>query len=93
MKAYWLFALGGVSGLAIAAPLLLPLLTTNTIANAAGPETDKMRAQHEQNSARTHTREKFNLTAHASMQEVAPLFGAHKERDWAPGWNPQFVHP
>jgi hypothetical protein len=27
------------------------------------------------------------------MSEVAPLFGAEKERVWAPGWDPQFIHP
>jgi hypothetical protein len=44
-------------------------------------------------SGRAHTEEKFAFTAHGTMEEVAPLFGAEKERVWSPGWNPQFVHP
>jgi hypothetical protein len=27
------------------------------------------------------------------MSDVAPMFGAEKERLWAADWNPQFVHP
>ncbi|MGA8028433.1 MAG: hypothetical protein WB992_14915, partial [Bryobacteraceae bacterium] len=27
------------------------------------------------------------------IEQVAPLFGADKERVWSPGWNPQFIHP
>ena len=27
------------------------------------------------------------------MEQVAPLFGADKERVWAEGWNPQFLFP
>jgi len=42
---------------------------------------------------RIHTEEKFAFTANGPMEKVAPLFGADKERVWAPGWNPQFVHP
>ncbi|MGB7846081.1 MAG: hypothetical protein WBL63_10725 [Candidatus Acidiferrum sp.] len=42
---------------------------------------------------RAHTEEKFAFTAQGPMNEVAPLFGADKERLWAPGWNPQFIHP
>jgi len=44
-------------------------------------------------SARAHTEEKFSFTAHAPMDQVAPLFGADNERAWAPHWDPQFVHP
>jgi len=40
-----------------------------------------------------HTEETFAFTANAPMEQVAPLFGADKERVWAPGWNPQFVYP
>lgn len=46
-----------------------------------------------QNGARAHTEEKFSFTAHGSIDRVAPLFGADKERVWAPKWNPQFIHP
>jgi hypothetical protein len=27
------------------------------------------------------------------MARVAPLFGADRERVWAPGWAPRFLHP
>jgi hypothetical protein len=40
-----------------------------------------------------HTREQFTLVAHAPFELAWPLFGAHKERDWAPDWNPSFVWP
>lgn len=43
--------------------------------------------------ARVHTEERFTFLARAPMERVAPLFGADKERSWAPGWNPQFVYP
>ena len=43
--------------------------------------------------ARAHSQEKFAFTAQAPMERVAPLFGADKERVWAPGWDPQFVYP
>jgi hypothetical protein len=42
---------------------------------------------------RVHTEEKFVFTANAPMEEVAPLFGADKERVWSPRWDPQFIHP
>ena len=41
----------------------------------------------------THTEATFQLTANAPMDEVAPLFGAERERLWAPDWNPRFLHP
>ena len=45
------------------------------------------------NMQRTHTKETFTFTARGTMSEVAPLFGADKERLWAPGWNPEFMYP
>jgi hypothetical protein len=42
---------------------------------------------------RVHSKETFAFTANGAMEEVAPLFGADKERVWAPEWNPQFVYP
>jgi hypothetical protein len=54
-----------------------------------------LRGGHAQQSGsqRVHTEEKFEFTANAPMEQVAPLFGADKERVWEPSWNPQFVHP
>jgi hypothetical protein len=42
---------------------------------------------------RAHTEERFAFTANGPMEKVAPLFGADRERAWAPGWNPKFIHP
>ena len=44
-------------------------------------------------AALVHTHEVFKFTAHASIDCVFPLFGADKERLWAPHWNPVFVWP
>lgn len=44
-------------------------------------------------AALTHLSNSFEFTVHASPNVVAPLFGAHLERVWAEGWNPQFVYP
>ena len=40
-----------------------------------------------------HTRQEFRFTVQAPMEAAAPLFGANEERNWAPGWNPQFLQP
>lgn len=40
-----------------------------------------------------HTEKQFEFVANAPMGTVAPLFGAWKEREWAPGWKPEFVWP
>jgi hypothetical protein len=46
-----------------------------------------------QSASPVHTEEVFAFTANAPLEQVAPLFGADKERVWAPKWNPQFVYP
>ena len=40
-----------------------------------------------------HTDRTFEFIAFAPMSRVAPLFGAARERDWSPDWNPVFVWP
>jgi len=41
-----------------------------------------------------HVRNEFGFTVHAPYVEVAPLFGAEKERVWAEGhWDPHFLYP
>jgi len=40
-----------------------------------------------------HTREQFSLLANAPFEVAWPLFGADKERAWAPGWEPVFLWP
>ena len=42
---------------------------------------------------RAHSERTFEFLAEGPMSEVAPLFGAHRERVWAPGWNPCFIWP
>jgi hypothetical protein len=44
-------------------------------------------------AAPLHMRTEFSFTVDAPFDQVAPLFGAHEERKWSPGWNPQFVYP
>jgi hypothetical protein len=44
-------------------------------------------------AALAHTEATFRFTADAPVAEVAPLFGAERERRWAPGWEPRFLHP
>jgi hypothetical protein len=40
-----------------------------------------------------HTQRTFEFTVKLPMEAAAPLFGADKERAWAPGWNPKFIWP
>ena len=40
-----------------------------------------------------HTRERFSLAANAPFEIAWPLFGADKERAWAPDWQPVFLWP
>ena len=42
---------------------------------------------------RIHTETAFEFTVAAPPDNIAPLFGADKERTWAPGWDPQFIWP
>jgi len=83
MRSYVMFLIGTLVG---AGATLLPKLVTHVHAAhshvVGGPGT-----------ALAHTEEKFEFTAHGSMEVVGPLFGADKERVWAPGWNPSFVWP
>jgi hypothetical protein len=44
-------------------------------------------------AALLHTREQFSLVANAPFEVAWPLFGAHKERAWAPDWEPDFLWP
>ena len=40
-----------------------------------------------------HSREQFDLIVGAPVDVAWPLFGALRERDWAPDWHPEFVWP
>jgi hypothetical protein len=88
MKGHWLFISGAVCG--VAAVAVLPKAGMEL--NAAAAQT--MSGVHAPaGAAPVHTEEKFAFTARASMKEVAPLFGANKERVWSPQWDPRFIHP
>jgi hypothetical protein len=86
MKGAWVFVIGAVCGMAAMA---LPRAAAHLHAALHGGHGGQAGA----GAARVHTEEKFAFTANAPMQQVAPLFGADKERVWADDWNPQFVHP
>jgi hypothetical protein len=40
-----------------------------------------------------HVSNTFEFDVRESQKQVAPLFGANRERVWAEGWDPQFVYP
>ena len=42
---------------------------------------------------RVHTHEHFECCVDAPLDSAWPLFGASRERDWAPDWHPRFVWP
>jgi hypothetical protein len=50
-------------------------------------------AQEDPHSTQAHTRKEFSFLVNASYDETFPLFGAYEEREWAVGFNPQFVFP
>ncbi len=79
----WMFVFGTLCGLAaMTFPKLVLRLRANLADDNPSPE-----------GTRAHTETEFTFVANGSFQQVIPLFGADKERLWAPGWNPQFVHP
>jgi hypothetical protein len=42
---------------------------------------------------RARSERSFEFLAEAPLAEVAPLFGAHRERAWAPDWDPRCIWP
>jgi hypothetical protein len=50
-------------------------------------------AQNKSTDAALHTRGEFAFVVSAPYADVFPLFGAHKERVWAHGFDPQFLYP
>jgi hypothetical protein len=84
MKNALLFFIGAICGAAlVAAPKVAAHLHAALQGGHGAPS----------GNASVHTEEAFAFTANAPMEQVAPLFGADKERVWAPKWNPQFVYP
>ena len=87
MRLFLTFGLGLLTG---ASFMVLPRLASHVHA--------AMNAVHSGDSAKSateamHTERTFEFTAKAPMAIAAPLFGADKERVWAPGWNPAFLWP
>jgi len=83
MKSGWLFVFGLACGVAVMAAPRVAAHLHGVIRGAKSPA----------GTQRAHTKEEFWFTAHAPMEQVAPLFGADKEREWSPHWNPQFLYP
>jgi hypothetical protein len=50
-------------------------------------------AEKDLRAALAHTHENFDFVANAPVEVAWPLFGAEKERLWAPGWDPRFLWP
>lgn len=86
MNRAWIFAIGLVCGVSATAMSRIAAHLGVLPHGGYGARTP-------QNGERAHTVETFAFTANASLERVAPLFGAEKERAWAPKWDPHFVHP
>jgi hypothetical protein len=50
-------------------------------------------AQPKSSGAAVRTHAEFTFEVSAPYADVFPLFGAHKERVWARGFDPQFLYP
>jgi hypothetical protein len=86
MRSAGLLVIGAVCGVVLMA---LPKVAAHVHAALHGGHG----GQSGSNTGRAHTEEKFTVTVNGPMEQVAPLFGADKERVWAPHWDPQFVYP
>jgi hypothetical protein len=86
----WIFAIGFLVGAVVAISVAMAHMHLRRSSHHAH---ETQSAQGKQETGRVHTEEKFSFVANAPMEKVAPLFGAVKERVWAPDWNPNFVHP
>jgi hypothetical protein len=52
-----------------------------------------MEAEDDVRPAPAHTHAEFSFVVQAPYEDTFPLFGAHEERKWAAGFQPQFLHP
>ena len=86
MKGAWLFLIGALCAVAVMALPRVAAHLHTALRRASGTRSGP-------GVVRVHTEEKFAFIALAPMEQVVPLFGADKERVWAPGWDPHFVHP
>jgi hypothetical protein len=68
----------------------------NHSAEASGPDTPTVSPSHAAASEAgqtVHTSEQFSFLANGPLADVFPVFGADREREWAPGWEPRFIWP
>jgi hypothetical protein len=86
VKGAGLFILGAMCGVAAVA---MPKVAPHLRAAVSDAHADENSAD----AVRAHTRESFTVMVRAPMDQAAPLFGAYKERVWAPEFDAQFVHP
>ena len=86
MKRVWIFVIGALSAVTVMALPRVAAHLHTALRRAPGTRQGF-------GAVRPHTEEKFAFIARAPMEQVVPLFGADKERVWAPGWDPHFVHP
>jgi len=68
----------------------LPRMVSQVHAGVAGQHSENKPTDR---TVRIQTERIFEFTVGAPTAVAAPLFGADKERTWAPGWNPAFVWP
>jgi len=79
--------LGGILGVA------LPLLSNGPPKALAASSLKAQAAASGPGPGCLHVHNEFAFVANAPIDVAAPLFGAEKERVWAPGWDPEFVWP
>ena len=53
----------------------------------------KTREMQVKEAALKHLHNGFEFIMNAPREKTFPLFGANRERMWAPGWNPEFLYP
>lgn len=81
MRPWLLLAIGACVGGAVA---LIPAFAAHV---------HSLRHNAQRGANVVHTSVTFSFVAKGSMAAVAPLFGADKERAWAPGWQPDVLWP
>jgi hypothetical protein len=86
---YWLaLCLGIAVG---AGATAMPGIVHHVLANGRGREVPVSHAP--EAGVNMHFRNNFSFVAQAPIDVAGPLFGADKERVWAPDWNPVFLWP
>jgi hypothetical protein len=76
----------------VAVALGVAMLAPTQEAARAAPDAVPATTVH-QDQILVHTREEFAFTVEAPVDRALPLFGAIRERDWAPDWSPDVLWP